>query len=112
VQRILADGGAGCITAAANVNARFGQIVYRKRTGPEADAAQAVLDATRRAATATPLIPGLREIIARATGHDGWRVIRPPHLPLTPAEGQVAWDAMEAAGALPLPGLGLKAAAE
>jgi 4-hydroxy-tetrahydrodipicolinate synthase len=112
VQRILAEGGAGCITAAANVNARFGAAVYRHRTGPEADAAQAVLNATRKAATASPLIPGLREIFARATGDAGWRVIRPPHLPLDAAQGQKAWDAMQAAGALPLPGIGLKAAAE
>ena len=112
LQQLLADGAAGCITAAANVNARFGQVVYQKRTGAEADAAQAVLNASRKAATAVALIPGLREIIARSTGHDGWRVIRPPHLPLTKAEGQTAWDAMQAAGVLPLPGLGFKAAAE
>jgi 4-hydroxy-tetrahydrodipicolinate synthase len=112
VQRILADGGAGCITAAANVNARFGAVVYRHRTGAEADAAQAVLNSTRKAATASPLIPGLREIIARSTGDAGWRSIRPPHLPLDAAQGQKAWDAMQAAGALPLPGLGMQAAAE
>jgi 4-hydroxy-tetrahydrodipicolinate synthase len=112
VQKILAEGGAGCITAAANVNARFGQVVYQKRTGAEADAAQAVLNATRAAATATPLIPGLREIIARASGDAAWRNIRPPHLPLSAAEGQKAWDAMQSAGALPLPGLGMAKAAE
>ena len=112
VQRILADGGAGCITAAANVNARFGAVVYRERTGAAADAAQAVLNATRKAATSVPLISGLREIMARSTGDDAWRAIRPPHLPLDAAQGQKAWDAMQAAGALPLPGLGLKAAAE
>jgi 4-hydroxy-tetrahydrodipicolinate synthase len=112
VQKILADGGAGCITAASNVNARFGGIVYAKRTGPEADAAQAVLNATRKAATSVPLIPGLREIIARSTGDDGWRAIRPPHLPLSKEQGEKIWAAMEAAGALPLPGLGMKAAAE
>ncbi|MDO9499579.1 dihydrodipicolinate synthase family protein [Falsiroseomonas sp.] len=112
VQKILAEGGAGCITAAGNVNARFGAIVYKHRTGPEADAAQAVLNATRKAATASPLIPGLREIIARATGDSAWRNIRPPHLPLSAEAGQKAWDNMEAAGALPLPGLGMKAAAE
>ncbi len=112
VQKILAEGGAGCITAAANVNARFGAVVYKHRTGPEADAAQKVLDATRKAATAVPLIPGLREIIARSTGDAAWRHIRPPHLPLTAEEGQRAWDAMQAAGALPLPGLDMKAAAE
>jgi 4-hydroxy-tetrahydrodipicolinate synthase len=111
VQRILAEGGAGCITAASNANSHWGGIVYAKRTGPEADAAQAILTATRKAATSVALIPGLREIIARSTGDDGWRIIRPPHLPLTPAEGDKVWAAWQAAGALPLPGL-MKQAAE
>jgi 4-hydroxy-tetrahydrodipicolinate synthase len=111
VQRILAEGGAGCITAASNANSHWGGIVYAKRTGPEADAAQAMLTATRKAATSVALIPGLREIIARSTGDDGWRTIRPPHLPLTPAEGDKVWAAWQATGALPLPGL-MKQAAE
>ena len=112
VQKILAEGGAGCITAASNANSHWGGIVYAKRTGPEADAAQAVLTATRKAATSVALIPGLREIIARSTGDDGWRTIRPPHLKLPQAQADAAWQAWEAAGALPLPGLGVKAAAE
>ena len=111
VQRILAEGGAGCITAASNANSHWGGIVYAKRTGPEADAAQAMLTATRKAATSVALIPGLREIIARSTGDDGWRTIRPPHLPLTQAEGDKAWAAWQAAGAVPLPGM-MKQAAE
>lgn len=112
VQRILAEGGAGCITAASNANSHWGGIVYAKRSGPEADAAQAMLTATRRAATAVPLIPGLREIIARSTGDDGWRVIRPPHLPLSAADGEKAWATWQATGALPLPGMALRQAAE
>jgi 4-hydroxy-tetrahydrodipicolinate synthase len=111
VQRILAEGGAGCITAASNANSHWGGIVYAKRTGPEADAAQAMLTATRKAATSVALIPGLREIIARSTGDEGWRTIRPPHLPLTQAEGDKAWAAWQAAGAVPLPGM-MKQAAE
>jgi len=107
VQRILADGGAGCITAASNTNSHWGGIVYAKRTGPEADAAQAVLNATRKAATSVPLIPGLREIIARSTGDDGWRTIRPPHLKLGREQADAIWAAFQAAGALPLPGLAL-----
>ena len=112
VQRILAEGGAGCITAASNANSHWGGIVYAKRTGAEADGAQAVLTATRKAATSVALIPGLREIIARSTGDDGWRKIRPPHLKLSQAQADAVWQAWEAAGALPLPGLGVKAAAE
>ena len=49
LQRILLEGGAGCITAAGNANSHWGGIVYARRTGPEADAAQAVDDAHRRA---------------------------------------------------------------
>jgi len=64
------------------------------------------------AVVAAAFIPGLREIIARASGHGGWRTIRPPHLPLSAEQGQKAWDAMQAAGALPLPGLGMAKAAE
>jgi 4-hydroxy-tetrahydrodipicolinate synthase len=113
LQQILAEGGAGCITAASNGNSHWGGIVYAKRTGPEADAAQATLTATRRAATSVPLIPGLREIIARSTGDAGWRVIRPPHLPLSHEQAEKVWAAWSAAGALPLPGMATaKAAAE
>jgi 4-hydroxy-tetrahydrodipicolinate synthase len=112
VQKILAEGGAGCITAASNCNSHWGGIVYAKRTGPEADAAQAMLTATRRAATAAPLIPNLREVIARSTGDAGWRTIRPPHLPLDGATADKVWATWEATGALPLPGLTQKQAAE
>ncbi|MDB5381891.1 MAG: 4-hydroxy-tetrahydrodipicolinate synthase [Rhodospirillales bacterium] len=112
LQRILADGGAGCITAASNANSHWGGIVYAKRTGAEADAAQAMLAATRKAATSVPLISGLREIIARSTGDDGWRTIRPPHLPLNKAQADAIWASWSAAGAIPLPGLMQAKAAE
>ena len=105
LQRILAEGGAGCITAAGNANSHWGGIVYARRTGPEADAAQAVLNATRKAATGVPLIAGLREVIARSTGDANWRTIRPPHLPLDRDAAEKVWAGFQAAGALPLPGL-------
>ena len=84
----------------------------RLLAGPQADAAQATLTATRRAATSVPLIPGLREIIARSTGDAGWRVIRPPHLPLTAEQAEKVWAAWTAAGAIPLPGMVPAKAAE
>jgi 4-hydroxy-tetrahydrodipicolinate synthase len=105
LQKILAEGGAGCITAASNANSHWGAIVYARRTGPEADAAQAMLVATRKAATSFPLIPNLREVIARSTGDDGYRNIRPPHLPLSKEQADKCWATWEATGALPLPGL-------
>ncbi|MBP0446677.1 dihydrodipicolinate synthase family protein [Roseomonas sp. SSH11] len=104
-QRMLGLGAAGCITAATNLSCRFAQQVYTHRTGPEADAGQAMMNSCRAAAGTVPLIPGLREIIARSTGDDGWRQIRPPHTRLTREEADRVWAAWQATGALPLPGL-------
>jgi len=59
-----------------------------------------------------PLIPGLREVFARASGEAAWRHIRPPNLPLNAEQAQQGWDAMMATGALPLPGIGMTVAAE
>ncbi|WP_019016073.1 dihydrodipicolinate synthase family protein [Elioraea tepidiphila] len=83
--RILRDGGAGCITAASNVNCPAGGRVvaaFRRGDDAAAEAAQAVLTATRKVCTTVPLIGGLREIVARATGNAAWRTIRPPNMPL------------------------------
>lgn len=111
LQKILLEGGAGCITAASNANCLWGGIVHAHRTGAEADRAQAVLNATRAAASSVPLIAGLREVIARSTGDATWRHIRPPNMPLSAGEAEKAWAGWQAAGALPLPGLsGAKAA--
>lgn len=105
LQTILLDGGAGCITAASNANCLWGGIVHAHRTGPVADRAQAVLNATRAAASSVPLIAGLREVIARSTGDAMWRHIRPPNMPLSAEEADKVWAGWQAAGALPLPGL-------
>ena len=101
----LRDGGAGGITATSNGNSRWAAIVHARREGPEAEAAQAMLAATRRAANTVPLIPGLHALFAHATGQGGWRHIRPPHLPLTPGQERTVLAAWEATGALPMPGL-------
>ena len=70
-----------------------------------------MLTATRKAVISVPLIPGLRELIARYTGDDGWRTIRPPHLKL-PGAGRDHLRRLGAAGAWPLPGLPPAKAAE
>ena len=70
----LREGGAGCITATANVNAAAIARAFRERTGE----AQAALDGVRAAFEKLPLIPALKEAMARRTGHAGWRLVRPP----------------------------------
>ncbi|MDP6344211.1 MAG: dihydrodipicolinate synthase family protein [Alphaproteobacteria bacterium] len=87
----LRAGGAGCISATANVTARLCQRVYAAHLagdGAGADTAQETATAVRLMLQAYPGIPSLKEIMAGHTGRAGWRNMRPPMLPL--AADQVA----------------------
>ena len=93
---LLKPGGAGCITAAGNMNSAAAAKVYANWDNQTGESEAAVLAATRKAAISVPLISGLKALKARQTGDTGWLNIRPPHLKLT-AEQQTklfaAWDA-------------------
>jgi 4-hydroxy-tetrahydrodipicolinate synthase len=93
---LLKLGGAGCITAAGNMNSAAAAKVYANWDNQTGESEAAILAATRKAAISVPLISGLKALKARQTGDTGWLNIRPPHLKLT-AEQQTklfaAWDA-------------------
>ncbi|HET6182891.1 MAG TPA: dihydrodipicolinate synthase family protein [Acetobacteraceae bacterium] len=95
---MLRSGGAGCITAASNVNCTVGAQVYANWNAPAGEQAQKVLTATRKAVTAVPLIPGLKSLVARRTGDRRWTNIRPPHLKLSAAQEQALFAAFDATG--------------
>ncbi len=82
---LLAAGGAGCITAAANVGSAISARVYANWDSQIGAEAAVTLTAIRKAVTSAALIPGLKALVARHTGDAGWNNLRPPHLPL-PAE--------------------------
>jgi 4-hydroxy-tetrahydrodipicolinate synthase len=105
LQSLLRLGGAGCITAAANVNSTIGARVVAHWQDAEGEAAQKTLTATRKAVTAVPLIPGLKTLMARHAGDDAWRTIRPPHLKLTEAQSAQIFAAFDACG-VTLPPIG------
>ncbi len=100
LHRLLQIGGAGCITAAANVNSSYGARVVAHWQDAEGEAAQITLTATRKAVTGVPLIPGLKTLMARHAGDDAWRTIRPPHLKLTEAQSAQLFAAFDASGAV------------
>lgn len=91
---MLGVGGAGCITAAANVNCAIGARVYATRD----EEAQRILTATRKAVISVPLIPGLKALVARNTGDERWTNIRPPHLKLSAAQESALYAAFDASG--------------
>ena len=98
LRSMLQVGGAGCITAAANVNCAIGARVYATWNLPEGAAAQVTLTATRKAVTSVPLIPGLKALVARLSDDPGWSAIRPPHLPLTQEQQAALFAAFDACG--------------
>jgi len=78
----LREGGAGCITATANVNAPAISRAFRERS----EERQREIDVVREAFEKLPLIAALKEAIARRTGDARWRAVRPPLVELSPAE--------------------------
>lgn len=74
----LRHGGAGSITATANINAKQIRKLYEHWQDDGADALQAQITAIRRAYEVYPTIPALKAIAADFYGSPGWRLVRPP----------------------------------
>jgi 4-hydroxy-tetrahydrodipicolinate synthase len=78
----LREGGAGCITATANVNAAAIARAFRERT----EERQREIDRVRERFEKLPFIAALKETVALRTGDDSWRAVRPPLVELSPEE--------------------------
>jgi 4-hydroxy-tetrahydrodipicolinate synthase len=95
---LLNAGGAGCITAAANVGSAVSALVYANWNRPAGAEAQVTLTAIRKAIVSAPLIPGLKALVARHTGQPAWTNMRPPHLRLAPDAAAKLFAAFDACG--------------
>ena len=87
---MLRRGGAGCITASANVNPSAIRQVWDAFHAGDPDVAdhQAAIDATRRAIEAHAMVPALKTIAAHHRADDAWRRVRPPLVALDDAAGK------------------------
>jgi 4-hydroxy-tetrahydrodipicolinate synthase len=79
----MRHGGAGCISATANVHPAPIARLFRTWQAADADAQQARLDEIRGAFQKFPMIPALKAAIARHGGDPGWATVRPPLVALT-----------------------------
>ena len=79
----LRAGGAGCISATANVNPAAIAKLHREWRQPDADARQAALDHVRAAFQKYPMIPALKAAVAHYSGDGAWPTVRPPLVALT-----------------------------
>jgi 4-hydroxy-tetrahydrodipicolinate synthase len=101
----LRQGGVGCITATGNVNAAAIDRLYRDWRTEGAEALQDEVNAVRSVIERAPVIPALKEIVARHSGEPSWRTVRPP-LSTLPAEQASAIVAGLAELGFEMPGLG------
>ena len=82
----LRKGGAGCITATANVNVPGIRKVYENWKTPQADQLQAEITTVRKAIQAYPMVPALKRIVAHFHNDPDWAAVRPPMLLLSEAQ--------------------------
>jgi 4-hydroxy-tetrahydrodipicolinate synthase len=78
----LRKGGAGCITATGNINARAIRAVIDASDPAEADRRHEEIVAYRRTIEARPAIPAIKAVLADRYGTPSWRAVRPPLRPL------------------------------
>ena len=82
----MRHGGAGCISATANVHPGPIARLFDSWRAADADAQQARLDVIRGAFQKFPMIPALKSAIAHHGGDAGWATVRPPLVALTAAQ--------------------------
>ena len=74
----MRSGGAGCISATANINPAAIDHLYQEWQSAEAEGLQRELDVIRETAMAYPMIPALKATVAHFSNDAQWRTVRPP----------------------------------
>ncbi len=105
----LRRGGAGCISATANVNPAAIAKLGRDWQKPDADARQAALDRVRAVFQKFPMIPALKATVAHFSGDNAWTTVRPPLVALSEEHQGQLLGSLNALG-FAMPGLGLEKA--
>ncbi len=76
--RTMRNGGAGCISATANINPAAIDALYANWQSDDAAAAQKRLDLLRDIVQKYPMIPALKAIISKFSNDSAWEAVRPP----------------------------------
>jgi 4-hydroxy-tetrahydrodipicolinate synthase len=81
-------GGAGCISATANVNPGAINRLFESWRGPDADRIQQEITATRAVVEKYSMIPALKAIVAHFGKDPDWVPVRPPLVELSDSQRQ------------------------
>lgn len=93
----LEVGGAGCISAGCNVNARAIRQLYDEALAGKDTAARHVeVESIRQILQRYALIPAMKQMIADAKSDQGWTRLRPPLISLSAAEAKALASDLQA----------------
>jgi len=102
--RVMRAGGAGCISATANVNPAAINDLYCNWQADNAGEKQQALDELRSIVQSFPMIPALKAIVADYSGDSAWSRVRPPLVELDNKQVASLTQQLRAAG-FAMPGL-------
>jgi 4-hydroxy-tetrahydrodipicolinate synthase len=108
--RNMRGGGAGCISATANINPAAIHKLYTSWQSPQAEDLQAGLDDIRGVMQKFPMIPALKAAVAHYGDDPAWTRVRPPLVELSEAQRKELIAALDQRG-FRMPGLAEVAAA-
>lgn len=97
----LRTGGAGTISAAANLAVEQSAAVFKafgKGDMAEAEAGMGIVGAVRKVLADYALIPAIKHVIADGQNDETWRTVRPPLVELDKASGDALINALDAVG--------------
>jgi 4-hydroxy-tetrahydrodipicolinate synthase len=100
----MRNGGAGCISATANVNPAAIHHLFETWQDEDADQTQQALDEIRNITQQFPMIPALKAIVANFGNDATWETIRPPLIGLSNDQKTSLIDELKARG-FDMPGL-------
>jgi 4-hydroxy-tetrahydrodipicolinate synthase len=98
------SGGAGCISATANINPGPIAETFRKVATPDADALQKKINDVRGVMQGYVMIPAMKYAIAHYGADPDWNRVRPPLVEVTAEQGMDAVRKLDALG-FTMPGL-------
>lgn len=94
----LSIGGAGCISATANINVRAIRRMIDHAGKPDAAAMHETAAAVRKVMEGYPLVPAVKAVLAHYSGDAEWARTCPPLTPLPKAKAAELVTALERAG--------------
>lgn len=100
----MQQGGAGCISATANINPAAIHELFVDWQSANADSLQQGLNTIRDLTQSYPMIPALKSVVAAFGGRKEWGIVRPPLVALAEPERKALVAQLKQAG-FSMPGL-------